>query len=282
MGIDVSGIPEQFDPAFLANSKRQATTEMQRIDNEYKAKKFDLDERQFGEVKRGNRAQEADRDATRAQSKEQFNVREARERATPPAGSAAATQLKPMPTAALKMQQADLDAIGIASATQADLSAIEQQVKDGKLDFGPISNLADKGLNMAGYSTEASRNKASFKSSLEKMRNDSLRLNTGVQTDGDAQRAWNELFENINDEGVVLQRLGEIKRINARAVQLRKMNVDGIRANYGRDPVDTSKYEGVGSALGAKPVQIKNAADYAKVPSGAEYITPDGVTQRKK
>lgn len=157
---------------------------------------------------------------------------------------------KPMPSAALKMQQADLDAIGIAGGIQADLGAIEKQIADGKLNFGPVRNLVNKGLNMAGMSNEESRNMASFKSSLEKLRNDSLRLNTGVQTDGDAQRAWNELFENINDVGVVKQRLSEIKRLNERAVKLRKMNIDNIRSNYGKDPVDTAGYEEQDAALG--------------------------------
>lgn len=151
---------------------------------------------------------------------------------------------KPLPPAALKMQQAELDAIGIASGIQSDLTRIEGQIESGKLGFGPVENLVSQGLNMAGRSTENSRNFASFKSTLEKLRNDSLRLNTGVQTDGDAQRAWNELFANITDQGVVQQRLAEIKKINERAVTLRQMNVDSIRGNYGHDPLDTSGYSG--------------------------------------
>lgn len=157
---------------------------------------------------------------------------------------------KPLPAPALKMQQSDLEAIGIASGTQADLGAIEKQIADGKLNFGGLSNLINKGRNAVGMSTEESRNLSSFKSTLEKLRNDSLRLNAGVQTDGDAQRAWNELFENINDGGVVKQRLAEIKRLNARAVSLRKLNIDNVRANYGMDPLDTSKYENQGAVIG--------------------------------
>lgn len=161
---------------------------------------------------------------------------------------------KPMPPTALKMQQTELDAIGIASSIQADLGAIEQQIKGGKLNFGPVNNLLNKGRNMAGMSNEESRNMASFRSTLEKLRNDSLRLNVGIQTDGDAQREWAALFENINDKGVVTQRLAEIKRINARAVQLRRMNVDGIRSNYGRDPLDTAKYEDQPAAIGKSAI----------------------------
>jgi len=191
--------------------------------------------------------------ANRAQSARQHGERLSFDKSRPDGA------MKPMPTAALKMQQAELDAIGVASGIQSDLGAIEQQIKGGKLDFGPIDNLIDRGRNMAGMSNEASRNKASFKSSLEKLRNDSLRLNAGVQTDGDAQRAWNELFENINDKGVVVQRLGEIKRLNERAVKQRKMNVDGIRANYGRDPADTSAYENQPAALGPKTAAYSDA-----------------------
>ncbi len=162
---------------------------------------------------------------------------------------------KPLPAAALKMQQEELNAIGTASAIQADLGAMEQQIAGGKLKFGGLRNLVNTGKNMAGFSDEESRNLSSFKSSLERLRNDSLRLNSGVQTDGDAQRAWNELFENINDTNLVKQRLGEIKKINERAVNIRKMNVDSIRGNYGHDSMDTGGYQNQPAAVGAgKPL----------------------------
>ncbi|MEQ6472144.1 hypothetical protein [Comamonas sp. wu1-DMT] len=156
---------------------------------------------------------------------------------------------KPLPTAALKMIQESKDAIGTASSINADLGAISQQITDGNLSFGPVSNLWNAARNAAGSSTEQSRNFASFKASLEKLRNDSLRLNKGVQTDGDAQRAWNELFQNINDTKLVQKRLGEIKRINDRAVQLRQLDIDGVLQNYGRSPMDTGAYIRQPSAL---------------------------------
>lgn len=158
---------------------------------------------------------------------------------------------KPMPPAALKLQTEALEAIGTASGTQANIAAFESQLAAGKLDFGPVSNLVNAGRNAAGLSTEESRNFASFKSSLEKMRNDSLRLNSGVQTDGDAQRAWNELFASITDKGVVAQRLSEIKRLNEQAVRLQKAKVNSVRANYGNGPIDTSSFEDVSPSFGS-------------------------------
>ena len=154
---------------------------------------------------------------------------------------------KPLPAAALRMQNDGLESLATASGINSQLSNIREQIKGGKLSFGPVSNLVNQARNAAGMSSEESRNFASFRSTLEKIRNDSLRLNAGVQTDGDAQRAWNELFQNINDTDLVMQRLEEIERINMRGAELQKLKVDGVRANYGHEPLDFSRYEQPGN-----------------------------------
>ena len=166
------------------------------------------------------------------------------------AANPVAKQGKPMPAAALRMQQEELDAIATASSINADIGTVEQQIKGGKLNLGPLDNMLAKGRNIAGISNESSRNYATFQSTLEKLRNDSLRLNKGVQTDGDSQRAWNELLTNINDPKVVSQRLSEIKKINKRAANIREMNVENIRNNYGAGPLNTSGYSKQPTALG--------------------------------
>lgn len=155
-----------------------------------------------------------------------------------------------LPTSALKMQQEEIDAIGTASTINADLGQFENMLDKGELKFGPIQNLESKARNFLGASTPESRNFASFRTNLERLRNESLRLNKGVQTDGDAQRAWSELFDNLNDPEVVRQRLGEIQRINERGAALRQMNVDMIRSNYGLDPLDTSNVRNQSPAFG--------------------------------
>lgn len=182
-----------------------------------------------------------------AQADRHFNTRrndDAAKAAAPP---------KPLPAPALKMQQESLDAIGIASSINADLGSVQKQITDGRLKFGPVSNLVNAGMNMAGMSSEESRNFASFKSTLERLRNESLRLNTGVQTDGDAQRAWAELFQNINDTGLVQQRLTEIQGINKRGAELHRLRIDSVRSNYGAEPLDSSAYSQQPAAVGAKP-----------------------------
>lgn len=174
---------------------------------------------------------------------------------------------KPLPATALKMQQEGLDKLSIASNNNAKLGQVLSQIDAGTLKLGLASNLEGKARNYLGASNESSRNLSSFKSTLEKLRNDSLRLNTGVQTDGDAQRAWNELFENINDQDLVKQRLKEIQEINVRGADLQKLQVENIRGNYNAPPIDFRKYEvkppsGASGSFGDTPKRdVRSEAD---------------------
>ena len=168
-----------------------------------------------------------------------------------PGGPKDGSNAKPLPTQALKLQQAELDAIGTAASLSSDLTSIKSQIDGGQLRLGPINNLVAQGRNIAGISNPNSQNFASFQANLERLRNESLRLNKGVQTEGDSQRAWNELIKNINDPGVVKQRIDEVVALNERAVQLRKMNIDVIRSNYGAGPMDTSGYTNQPASVGA-------------------------------
>ena len=169
-----------------------------------------------------------------------------------------------LPTQALKLQQNELDAIGTASSISADLAAINKQITDKKIDLGLVSNLVSQGRQAVGLGNEQSRNYNSFLRTLEKMRNDSLRLNKGVQTEGDSVRAWNELMGGLNDTGAVQQRLTEIQQINDRAVNLRKMNIDAIRSNYNADPMDVSGYQAQPAAVGGLQPSVAKPYDNAE------------------
>lgn len=197
------------------------------------------------------------------------------------AGGAPAKPAKPLPVAALKMQQDSLDAIGTAGGINADLGAVLQQVESGSLQLGPVKNAVGSVRNTLGVSNENSQNLATFKATLEKLRNDSLRLNKGVQTDGDAQRAWNELLSNINDPGVVAKRLKEIRSINSRAIELHNDNLGNIRSNYGAQPIDTTKRATQKPAIESAVKRINSDDEYNALPSGATFIAPDGKTRRK-
>lgn len=150
---------------------------------------------------------------------------------------------KPLPATVVKLQNETLDDINTASNIEADLNSLATYLESGNLDLGPVNNMGYRIQNWAGKSSDTSRNFATMKSTLEKMRNDSLRLNKGVQTEGDAVRAWNELFENINDENLVSERLRELQGINRRAADMKKLQLDNIRANYGAPPMDFNQFQ---------------------------------------
>ncbi len=56
-GMDVSQIPEQYDPAYVAAAGQQTMTQLQRLDLMWKEKGFDLDVQKFGETVRNNKEQ---------------------------------------------------------------------------------------------------------------------------------------------------------------------------------------------------------------------------------
>lgn len=141
-------------------------------------------------------------------------------------------QDKPIPVGALKLLLDATESLSVAEGVDELLAGFERQIESGTLDIGPMKNAISQARNFANQSNPQSTAYASFRAGLEKLRNDSLRLNKGVQTDGDAQRAWNELMDNINDEGVVKARLKEIREINARGVRLQQEKLRQIESNY--------------------------------------------------
>lgn len=148
-------------------------------------------------------------------------------------------EAKPLPGPAQKIQQDLLEKIGITSGIQADMNSFISQIDNKELDLGLFENYSNRLKTFGGVSTKQSRAFASFNSSLERMRNDSLRLNNGVQTEGDAQRAWNELFANLNDQKYVRERLEQIVAINKRGKAEQEYKLLVLRESYGKGSLPT-------------------------------------------
>lgn len=160
-----------------------------------------------------------------------------------------------LPASALKLQNETLEELSIADSQEKDLGKYLSQLNEGKLELGFVANPVQEAKNYLNAADDKSSNYASFRAGLEKLRNDSLRLNKGVQTEGDSQRAWNELFQNVTSEKVVKDRLQEIMQINKRAKALKAMQVDLIRSNFGVDPMDKSAIESMPANIGAQQPQ---------------------------
>lgn len=159
------------------------------------------------------------------------------------------SQPKPLPPSALKIQNDELTTLGSVSSVNADIQKIIDQIDKGELHTG----LLDKGKafvrNNTGNSTPQTRNLATLTSNLEGIRNGVLLLNKGVQTEGDAQRAMDQIINNTNDTELVKKRLQELMITNQRAADLRKSNIDVLRSNYGHEPLDYARFTSLPAAV---------------------------------
>lgn len=158
---------------------------------------------------------------------------------------------KPPSPSEQKMDDADISAIQTASTLATDIATLSEMIKAGRFSPGLWSRWQYRLGDALDMSGPEGREFASFKATLERIRNDSLRLNSGVQTEGDAIRAGNELLSSINDKETVQKRLEEMVALNERAVALRMMNLNRRRAENKRDPIKLDEITSDRRVLGA-------------------------------
>lgn len=261
-------VPEKFVPLNDNGLYNTATGEIIQPTTSKYDRQAELQERRFEQqlelqdrrMQASERA--ADERAARSESREQARAE----------AKALAKKLEPLPVGAQKQRSDELEAIATSSQIDRNLTKFIDLIDGGKLDFGPINNLANRTRNALGVSNKESQNFANFNAELEKLRNDSLRLNAGVQTDGDAQRAWNELINNINDKDVVLSRLKIIRDKSREALGIRKSRVDLIQENYGKPPIDFEPYINPGkpkdASAGVNPQIDSLVEKYRSKPNG--------------
>lgn len=136
----------------------------------------------------------------------------------------------------------DFYAIDTSQGILTDIDYFTDLIDDDKLSFGFGEGLVDSTKRFIGAAGEEEINSAQFDTFLEKLRNDTLRLNKGVQTEGDAQRALKEIIDNKNDTDVVRAQLARLREINERAIELRKRNINRRRKTQNVDAFDFSDY----------------------------------------
>ena len=118
-------------------------------------------------------------------------------------------------------------------------------------------------------STENSRNKSVYMSTLKKMSNDSLLLNKGTQTEGDAGRAWEAILQNPNNAALVNERLLQIEDFNRQASEEKKLLVTQLRKDQGVGDIDFAPYENRESNLSA-----------SKTPQAPKFVVSQANLQR--
>lgn len=156
-----------------------------------------------------------------------------------------------LPLGALRIQNDILDSFDAAKNAQDLSQSIIKKIDSGTLDLGAISNLGYKSRNLAGYSTPKSIAFGNLQTSLEKLRNATLLLHKGVQTEGDAVRAMNEITNSINDPKLLKSNMENLNSLNLRASEIQKQKLNAVRANYGVEPYDFGQIESLNAFDGS-------------------------------
>jgi hypothetical protein len=157
------------------------------------------------------------------------------------------TEKKPirMSTAAFKAEDEDFTALDLSDGINDDVGTYIDLIQNKKMSLNLFDKPMDKIRTSIGQADEDVQNRANFDAFLNKLRNDTLRLNKGTQTEGDAERALLEIVANKTDEKIVVARLQEIQRINERAIKNRRRAINRRRKNEGVDVFDFSTYNDV-------------------------------------
>lgn len=219
---------------------RQTLSVSDQIEQEFKRRSLSLDE---SRTKAQNAASYASADASRASAD---YTRAGRGKTGPQ-----------LPQKGQAYENEGLEKIQIASNNNNDVAGIIDQIDNGQLDPGLLSNKYSEAKSWLGAvdpNDQNTRNYNSFLTTMERLRNESLRLNKGVQTDSDAQRAWAELFKNINDKTIVRDQLARISKLNERAAKQHAGLVRNNRKNYLGDSYEDPDWE----LLGIDPALVSN------------------------
>lgn len=159
---------------------------------------------------------------------------------------------KPLPVGALKDLLAVEDALGGTAVLNDIIQKNAARLADGTLKISPQNAALAWGRTGLGMATEGDVALNEWKSDLTKIVNESLRLNKGVQTEGDAQRAANELMS-ANDPRTAAAALARLAKFNRQAVELHTRKQDIINANYGRSGTPGVTPRDFGGTLGDPP-----------------------------
>lgn len=213
--------------------------------------------------------------AQQAELQRQFIANENRQKAEDRKALTELTQAsKPLPAGIQKAEDADYDAAQAAINLANDANKYLTSIKSGNIKFGlkdRMSITARSALGSNDPDVVARNDFERFKTTLV---NESLRLNKGTQTEGDAIRAAKELqsAESAADAGKAIQTLRDL---NARRAADYKSAIERRRANA-KLPMPEMIFE----SPKFEPHVFTNA-DYAALPKGTVFIDDKGVRRRK-
>ena len=187
---------------------------------------------------------------------------------------------KPLPSYLQKEEEGDYTAARAASDLATDAYGYINRIKAGEIPFGFKERASIRARQLVGSNAPDVIARENYDKFITNLVNESLRLNKGTQTEGDAVRAAKELESSESPEAAAaaMRRLVEINTRRAKnaadEVLRRRKN-----ANFPEPatPVQVPQFD----------VQILNNAEYerflkdSKYPPGTVFVDPKGVRRVK-
>jgi hypothetical protein len=187
---------------------------------------------------------------------------------------------KPLPTVLAKEEDADYTLAKDAKNLATDAYSYINRIKTGEIKFGLKDRASISARNAFGSQDPDVIARNDYDQFLTQLTNESLRLNKGTQTEGDATRALKEVksAESAADAARAMNKLAEI---NARRVSDAKSSIERRRANAGfKAPevsIDVPKFE----PHMITPSDYNSFLKNPKYPSGTIFVDPQGVRRVK-
>jgi hypothetical protein len=187
---------------------------------------------------------------------------------------------KPLRADLAKEEDADYVLAKDAKNLATDAYSYINRIKSGEIKFGLKDRASISARNAFGSQDPDVIARNDFDQFLTRLTNESLRMNKGTQTEGDAVRALKEMksAESAADAARAMNKLVEI---NARRVEDAKTSVERRRANAGyKDvivPIDVPKFE----PHMITPSDYNSFLKNPKYPSGTIFVDPQGVRRVK-
>ena len=189
-------------------------------------------------------------------------------------GYKAAVKQTQLPATIQKAEDADYEEGQAAANLANDANRYLNSIKSGAIPFGLKARAFVSASNLVGSENPEVIARNDFERFKTQLVNESLRLNKGTQTEGDAVRAAKELqgAESAADAGKAIQVLRDL---NARKAKDSQSSIIRRRSNAKLEApevqLEVPKFE----------PHVFTDADYANLPKGATFVDPKGVRRVK-
>lgn len=243
-------VPEEYNPQLLKTMANQALTAKDKVDMEMDRLANERAERNTqsliesrnrpdggGDISKGWEVKDTPQGMVRVNKYTGEVAPIVTQDGAPVVGKTATTS-KPMPAGIIKQQQEEVEIVKGTEDINRTLDKYYNDIKNGDLKLGLGKSIRAGVARETGMLSDENTTKLNnFKSDITKMVNASLRLNKGVQTEGDAQRTAQEILSNINDPDYVKERLKILQGYNEAAAKAKREVIDLTRAEYGKEPL---------------------------------------------